>query len=224
MRKIAITTASLLFAGLALTAPVQAQQTGGNASIIAYINTLPKETLSAQEKQDLLWMREEEKLARDVYQVLYAVWKLPAFNNIAKSEQNHMDLCKVLIDRYGLTDPITSNKVGDFNSPVLKTIFNTLVLFGINSVLHAEVVGNFIEDLDIVDLRHAMAAADNRDLNTVYQNLCLGSRNHLRNFYKLLDAQNVKYPGLVMSWTEIQAIVTTPNEKGGVDENGVPLP
>ena len=43
-------------------------------------------------------MREEEKLARDVYLTLYDIWGTPAFNNIASSEQTHMDAVLMLID------------------------------------------------------------------------------------------------------------------------------
>lgn len=52
-------------------------------------------------------MREEEKLARDVYLELYETWDLPVFYNIAQSEQTHMGAVKTLIEKYNLKDPIT---------------------------------------------------------------------------------------------------------------------
>ncbi|MDP2030099.1 MAG: DUF2202 domain-containing protein [Thiobacillus sp.] len=51
-------------------------------------------------KTDLLFMREEEKLARDVYLTLYETWGLAVFSNIASSEQSHMDALLKLLRTY----------------------------------------------------------------------------------------------------------------------------
>jgi len=197
---------------------------GGNAKLITYINSLPKQTVSAAEKNLLLQMREEEKLARDVYSVLFGVTKVQAFGNIAKAEQQHMDLVKMILDRYSIKDPITSDKVGDFPTPAYKSLFNTLVLFGVNSNVHAELVGAFIEDLDIYDLLSAIKATDNKDINTVWQNLNRGSRNHMRAFYGLLAAQKIDYPGILLPRATILAIVNSKKETAPVDETGKVLP
>ncbi len=234
-----IPVAKIFVASLAslalITVPLPAQKGGGgngggggsstgSATLIKYINSLPKQTVSATEKSLLLHMREEEKLARDVYTVLFQVTKVKAFGNIAKAEQSHMDLIKMMLDRYSIKDPITSDKVGDFPSATFKSLFNTLVLFGINSNVHAELVGAFIEDLDIYDLLNAIKATDNRDINTVWQNLNRGSRNHMRAFYGLLKAQNILYPGFVLPQATILAIANSKKETAPVDENGKVLP
>jgi hypothetical protein len=197
---------------------------GGNGTLITYINSLPKETVSTSEKNLLLHMREEEKLARDVYTVLFQVTKVKAFGNIAKAEQQHMDLIKMMLDRYGIKDPLISDKVGDFPSATFSSLFQTLALFGINSKVHAELVGAFIEDLDIYDLNQAIKATNNRDINTVWQNLNRGSRNHMRAFYGLLKAQNILYPGIILPQATILAIVNSAHETAPVDENGKVLP
>lgn len=197
---------------------------GGNAKLITYINSLPKQAVSAAEKSLLLQMREEEKFARDVYTVLFQVTKVTAFSNIAKAEQQHMDLVKLMLDRYSIKDPITSDKVGDFPTAAYKSLFNTLVLFGVNSNVHAELVGAFIEDLDIYDLENAIKATDNKDINTVWQNLNRGSRNHMRAFYGLLAAQKIYYPGILLPKSTILAIVNSKKETAPVDENGKVLP
>ncbi len=212
-------TTAVGFAALALLAsPALAQ--GGGGKIVAYINSLPKQAVDANEVADLKLMREEEKLARDVYSALYQIWAIKAFQNIAKAEQSHMDLVKVILDRYSIPDPIKSDKLGVFPSPVFTGLFNVMVSFGAASRLHAEFVGAFIEDLDIFDLDRALRVSDNRDIDTVWQNLQLGSRNHMRSFDKLLKAQSVVYPGIVLPFSRVQAIVNSPHEKGAVDENG----
>src|SRR5512143_2239794 len=63
------------------------------------------EPLSSQEQADLLYMREEEKLARDTYLTLYDLWASTVFSNIASSEQMHMDAILKLLKKYNLSDP-----------------------------------------------------------------------------------------------------------------------
>ena len=192
----------------------------GQSKVKKYISSLPKQAINAAERADLIAMRQEEKLARDVYRVLYQVHKTPAFANIAQSEQSHMDLVKFVLDRYSIPDPIKSDQVGVYRDPVFRGLFEALVLFGAQSQAHAELVGAFIEDLDIFDLDAALARSDNRDLDTLWQNLQLGSRNHLRAYYKLLLKRQIRYPGIVLPLSRILAIVNSPQERGAVDENG----
>ena len=74
-------------------------------------------TLTKPEIDALLLMREEEKMARDVYLELNDLWGLPIFQNIANSEQTHMNAVKTLLDRYGLQDPAAGRGVGEFSIP-----------------------------------------------------------------------------------------------------------
>ncbi len=78
-------------------------------------------TLSEKELDTLNFMREEEKLARDVYKTLYGQWNTQVFTNIAASEQKHMDKVKVFLDAYQLPDP-ASSEVGQFNNTVLQNL------------------------------------------------------------------------------------------------------
>jgi len=98
-----------------------------SATIKENIMSMPKQPLSSKEVEAILWMREEEKLARDVYITLYEIWKLPIFINISKSEQTHTDAVKALIEKYGLSDPVKSNKVGEFSNKEIKKLYDQLV-------------------------------------------------------------------------------------------------
>nr|WP_223144572.1 DUF2202 domain-containing protein [Deferribacter autotrophicus] len=113
---------------------------------IIYVKSLPAEPLSNVEKNTILHMVEEEKLARDVYQKLYEAWKLPVFGNIAKSEQKHMNLVKSLVEKYNLPNS-TINPPGKFNNPELQKLYEKLVNKGKKSVIEALIVGCTIEDL-----------------------------------------------------------------------------
>jgi hypothetical protein len=148
------------------------------------ITTIPASDLSDEETASLLYMREEEKLARDVYNALYAVWGQPTFQNIASSEQAHMDEIKLLLDRYGLSDPALAP--GQFTDPSLQALYDQLVAQGSASLADALNVGTAIEEIDIQDLQTRIAQTDNADIQLVYNNLMKGSYNHLNAFTSVL--------------------------------------
>jgi hypothetical protein len=45
-------------------------------------------------------MREEEKLARDLYLALGETYKVPVFKNIARAEANHMNAVLTILTSY----------------------------------------------------------------------------------------------------------------------------
>jgi hypothetical protein len=144
----------------------------------SYIYKMPKQSLNRAEVMDLEHMREEEKLARDVYLTMYRKWKLPVFKNISKSESWHMHMIKILLNKYRLPDPVmkTGDRIGYFVSPKLQKLYLQLVNKGSRSVKDALTVGAMIEDLDIKDLDEAIKRTDNYDIKTVYKNLRRGSK------------------------------------------------
>jgi hypothetical protein len=135
-------------------------------------------------------MREEEKLARDVYNTLYTTWNIPTFQNIAASEQMHMDQISALLTRYNLTDP--AKAPGVFTDARLQVLYNKLVSQGKLSLADALKTGAAIEEIDILDLQSRVAATDNADIQQVYNNLTNGSYNHLKAFSRSLSNQTGK--------------------------------
>lgn len=142
---------------------------------------VPAGDLNQAETDALLFMWEEEKLARDVYTALGAVWTKPLFGNIAASEQTHMDSVKDLLDRYGLATP-TEDVAGVFANAELQALYTELVAQGNLSELEAIKVGAAIEEIDILDLQERLAQADQADIQQVFNALLNGSYNHLNSF------------------------------------------
>jgi len=204
----------------------QAGKVQGSNVSAAYCETivenLPYEDLTEEEEAGLIQMREEEKLARDVYLVLYDEWGHWVFGNIARSEQRHTDAIKVLLDKYSLTDPSSDDTVGVFTSSEIQDLFDTLTEKGSASLAEALQVGATIEDLDIFDLKGFLAESDNSDIRTVYQNLLKGSRNHLRAFMYQITAYGESYDAQYLSSEDVDAIINSPRERGMYDENGEP--
>lgn len=160
------------------------------SSVLAY-----GQGLSTTEMQDLLYSREEEKFARDVYRFLYSQWNLPIFNNIATSEQRHMDAVLVLLNQYGIADPVGSNADGIFVNSALQALYDQLTAQGTASTIAALEVGVSIEELDITDIETAIAQTDEAAIIRVYNNLLKGSNNHLAAFINNLESLGGSYSG-----------------------------
>lgn len=162
----------------------------------------------------LIQMRQEEKLARDVYITLGNTWGMRVFSNISDSEQSHMDAIQVLLTRYGIKDPVVANTVGVFASKDMQDLYNTLTTKGKGSLADALIVGATIEDLDIRDLENIKKETIKEDILTTYDILQKGSRNHMRTFVKSIQANGGSYTPQYISQSEYDAIIATSQERG----------
>jgi len=169
-------------------------------------------TLDPDVAAGVVYMREEEKLARDVYEALADQWGASIFSNIAASEQTHMDSVATLLTAYGLTDPAASTGRGEFTEPAIQQLYDELIALGSQSLIDALTVGAMIEDLDIVDLQDR--ATDVPDIAAVYDNLTKGSRDHLRSFVSQLEAQGATYTPTHLTQAEYDAIISSATERG----------
>ncbi len=212
-RQIILTTLVALLMATALWAYPSNNGTQDRRPSPGYMATImPKQELDQAESSGLIKMREEEKLARDVYRTLYEKWGLIIFKNISESEQRHMDAIKALLDKYGLEDPVTSDEIGDFSSQDIKNIYEQLVSQGMQSIEDALKVGAMIEDLDIADLEELISNTDNNDIKTVYENLKRGSENHIRAFTSWLEKLGEEYTPTHISKKKFEEIVSSNKE------------
>jgi len=179
----------------------------------------PQIRVSLDEYHDLTFLREEEKLARDVYLTLGAQWNLQIFLNIADSEQTHTEAVLDLLVAYNLPDPVGGQPVGVFSDTVLQQLYFDLVAQGSASLQAALMVGATIEDLDIADLDEMMSHTSKPDLLKVYANLRKGSENHLRAFVGQLQSLGVSYTPQFISAEEFAEIVGASAEAGSADTN-----
>jgi hypothetical protein len=151
-------------------------QSNSTASANCDFNAILTET----EIQNLMHMREEEKIARDVYLSFYEKYNMQIFSNIAKSEQRHMDAVLGLIEGYGLTDPAEGKDIGEF-TPDFQTLYDALIAEG-TSLTKALEVGVKIEEMDIDDLTECLSETETANIIQVYSNLLAASQNHLKAF------------------------------------------
>ncbi|VGO22609.1 DUF2202 domain-containing protein [Pontiella sulfatireligans] len=200
------TWSSLVLCGLVsgwLMQPAMAGKGKGNGGG----KPAPAPVLTEAEAADLLFMREEEKLARDVYIILYAEWGNQVFDNISQSEQKHTDTVLGLIEKYGLSDPALPG-IGDFADEELQHLFNDLIAAGMAGQLEALMVGALIEEVDMEDIVLAMDRTDEADILNAYGNLLDGSGNHLNSFVKNIEAMTgVPYVAQWLTQEEVNELL-----------------
>ncbi len=173
---------------------------------------------SQHERDGITYMREEEKMARDVYDSMYAKWNMNPFGNIRRSEQMHMDRMKALIEAYKLADPVVANndKPGIFSNTTLQRFYNEFVATGSQSLANALKVGARIEELDISDLEERKTKTGREDIISVYNYLIMASENHLRAFVRRLQREGVDYKPVILGKDRFDEIISSGTRGGGM--------
>jgi hypothetical protein len=167
-------------------------------------------TLTEAEIEGLMEMREEEKLARDVYLKFYEIHGHIVFKNIAKSENAHTSAVLYLINGFGLEDLALPDE-GEFSNPVFANLYTQLIEQGTESLVEALKVAAFIEEYDIADLLQFLEENENEDVERVYTNLLRGSENHMRAFTNALSRLGETYTPTIISVELYQGILDKTN-------------
>lgn len=183
---------------------------------------IPESAPAAQTVEDsLAYVREEEKLAHDVYVFLYEQWGVQVFQNIAESEQTHTDTVKSLLAAYGLADPAADLQPGQFTNPDLQALYNQLTAQGSQSLAGALKAGAAVEEIDILDLQERLAGDLPGDIRLAYQNLLSGSYNHLSAFTStLLRHTGETYTPQYMTGDAYQSAIEQASTGGQGNGNG----
>ncbi len=186
--------------------------------VATHVFTTNTSELTQAEIEGLLLMREEEKLARDVYTYFYETYGLQVFDRISRSEEQHSSSVLSLIEYFGLTDPAVA-EVGVFTNPDIQALYNQLTANG-STIELALSTGAFIEEYDIADLQKLITATKNTDIIMVYTNLEKGSNNHLRAFTSTLATYGITYEPQILGADEYAEILAATNGKGMKGSNG----
>jgi hypothetical protein len=179
------------------------------------LETLASDPLSEPELQGLIVMREEEKLARDVYLTLYDTWGLQRFSNSAQNEQTHTEAIRDLLIKYNVTDPVINDNIGVFTDNSLQNLYTELVAIDTVSVSDALAVGVTIEELVIRDIQ-----TDNDDITLVHNNLLRGSDNHMHAFMSQLISRGGIYEPQYITQASFDQIAQSGAERGSRGNRG----
>lgn len=170
--------------------------------------------LTQEEKDDLIFLREEEKLARDVYLFSYDKYGEEIFSNISQSEQRHMDKVLTLLEKYNLKDPVSSER-GVFTNQTLQKLYNDLIALSGSSLIEALKVGATIEDLDIRDIGLNEDRTTISDIEDVYRKLKCASTNHMRGFNAKIIENGTTYAPQYITIDYFNTIINSTNQQCG---------
>jgi hypothetical protein len=171
--------------------------------------------LSTEEADGLKYMREEERLSRDIYRTMADKWGLIVFTNIARSEDKHMLAVKHLLDKYEVADPVkddeqTATTGDDFTNDNLGDLFDEFKQRGMNSMMEALQVGGEIEEIDLRDLLFEIDQTDNDDIISTYEHLVCGAFIHLRAYVRQIEIRGEAYEPVYLTLEELSTIVDSP--------------
>ena len=161
--------------------------------------------LTAREKDGLLFIWEEEKAARDLYNGLYEKNNMTIFLDLVRSESSHMDQARAVMEKHGLAVP--PDEPGIFQNQTLQEMHDQLLAEGLQSDQDALTVAAVFEEISIVDLEKELSASQPDDVRTVYEGLLAGSRKHLRSYVSDLEGQGIEYQPRYLEAEEFQEIV-----------------
>ena len=202
---------------------------GGNGKRV--IDSESASTLDFNEETHLVFMREEEKLARDVYIFLGSMYPdSKTFGNIDDSEQRHTDAVLNVLNQYGIKDPSTNDNPGVFTGDQYGEYFaekySELTAWGGENEFEALRVGAFIEEIDMHDINRCTVVivdmyndigkdecgkiyTDNTDIHRLYESLLEGSESHLQTYVKQIEVVigEGNYEAQYLSQEEVDAIL-----------------
>lgn len=167
-------------------------------------------SLTEVELSDLLFTREEEKLAHDVYAHAFEKYRVPIFQNASRSETQYINSVLQVMGAYQLSDPLNGSiSPGEFTNSTLQSLYSELTSKVYISLEEATKVGLLIEDMDIFELELTKASTQKPELIQLYEKLKCGSENHMRAFYNLASMISVSYTPSYISIAEFDRIVNS---------------
>jgi len=172
----------------------------------------PVSKISQELLNTIAYMGNEERLAYDVYNALYAQYGTQQFTKIATNgEYQHIAAVQELVQKYMLSDvesftnvdlpslgyqntAIEDMEAGTYDISHIQELYDTLVSQGSTSEIDALKVGCIIEVVDVNDLNEDIVLADSDnadDIVDVFNFLRNGSYNHYWAFDKGLKNKGV---------------------------------
>lgn len=159
--------------------------------------------LTGSEREGLGFIREEEKVSRDLYLLFFSRTSLDIFQNTARSEQDHMDAVLVLLERFGLEDP-GREPAGRFVNQSLQEIYDRLARAPASDSLTA--AANY-EEISIIDLQSQIALTGTDEIKATYLGLLAGSQKHLRSYVNALRERGLEYSPAYLEPEQFRKIV-----------------
>ena len=174
------------------------------------VQTFEPAQLSDSEAEDLLFLYEEEKMARDLYDNAYELYDIMQFSKISASEVQHMSYVSSLLEKYNIEYPSELPR-GTFENEEVQTLYDSLNARIHESSLEALLAAAFVEETDITDLRILQGRTDKEDILSKLESLECASGNHIRAYVSKLETLDVDYEPVILSDEDLEFILAQQN-------------
>ena len=168
--------------------------------------------LNADEIEFIYAVREDEKVARDLYKAFFDNYKLKTFENISKAEANHMKAAEKLLDYYEVEYPAASD-YGKFADTARQALYERYLQKG-NTAMEAFKVMVYLEEENIVSYNEVLKDITNPNIKLVIENLSKASENHLRAAVRQITALGGTYQASLMTEEQYKSIIAKGFEQG----------
>lgn len=197
----------IIFSALLALTSIIAASLPGSSNTCRFVQLKASGLITPEEEQALTYMREEEKLAHDVYTFMNDKYGHKVFRNITNAETRHGGFVKELLDRYSISDPSDGKKEGEFVNSDLAAVYTRLIEKGSISFVEALKCGAEIEELDIADLNSRIEQSTSPDVKQTFMNLRDGSYRHLQAFMRNLKANGDTYTPVHLTQNQFDEIL-----------------
>lgn len=178
-----------------------------------YIDDIPKQDLSVHEAVSVLYIHDKELLSYRINYMMSEYWSLTNFGYRVASEENHLNLIHLLMERYKISDFVTHAENDRFLDPLLNEHAVLLTVYGSQSLVDGLIAVASIEENTILEIELLMQhITENEDIELVFKHLSLASRNHLRSFVNAMSILEHSYEPAYMSEQQFQSIISSPME------------
>ncbi|KUL25610.1 hypothetical protein ADL15_40415 [Actinoplanes awajinensis subsp. mycoplanecinus] len=123
-----------------------------------------------------------EKLAHALYATFGASYDAAVFDHIAAAETRHLSAVRILLQRYGVSDPTAGQPVGTCTDKAAQATYDKLLAQGKQSRAAALAADQQVERDDTADLTAAANGLTAPDLQQACANLLAASQRHLTAF------------------------------------------
>lgn len=168
--------------------------------------------LTAEEIEFLFAVREDEKVARDLYAHFYSKYQLKPFEMIGKAESNHISAVEKLLTFYSISFPALS-EAGIFANAERQLNYTTLAASG-NTSLEAFTTAAKLEETGIYDYMTVLQDITNPNIKLVIEHLMKASSNHLKAFLRNIDALGGSYTPSILSQEQFDNIIKSNFDNG----------
>lgn len=172
------------------------------------------DSLSADEIEFQFALREDEKMARDLYTVFAAKYSTaPQIDRIAAAENSHIACVEAVLDYYEISYPAMTAAAGLFEDAKRQAIYNELADKS-GTLLEVYATMAAVEEESVSAYKSVQSEITNENIALVITNMIKASSNHLKAAVCQIIAGGGTYTPLYLSAEEFGTIVNLPYQNG----------